>query len=185
MKITSIKTHKILGKEKLVDVLTNFLPKLKEKSILAITSKIVSICEGNVKKIKGENKLDLIKSESEYFMRPEKNKYNSTLTIKRSNLLTSAGIDKSNGNGYYVLWPKNPQQTANNIRKYLAAKFKIKDVGVIITDSKKIPLRRGSVGFAITHSGFLAINNYIGKSDIFGEPLLVTKANIRDRSEER
>lgn len=181
MKIISIKTNKIkVGKSNLTNILDKYLPELKENSVLVITSKIVSVCEGSVVKIGKADKLDLIKSEAEYYLPTEKNKHHSIITVKRSNLLTSAGIDKSNGNGYYILWPRDPQKSANKIRKYLVNKFKLKKVGVIISDSKKVPFRRGAIGFALVHSGFRAVNNYIGKPDIFGSPLRVTKANITD-----
>ena len=90
------------------------------------------------------------------------------------------GIDESNGNGYYILWPKDPQKTANEARKYLARKFGLKKVGVIITDSKITPLRWGVTGSAIVHSGFAPLNNYIGDKDIFGRELKFTKTNIMD-----
>lgn len=181
MKITSIKTHKIIiGRESLLNILDKYLPKLKEKSILVITSKIVSICEGNFIEIGKVNKTDLIKKEAEYFIPAEQSKYNITLTIKRNLLVPTAGIDESNGNGYFILWPKNPQKTTNQVKKYLKQRFKLKHVGVIITDSKTSPLRWGTTGFALAHSGFKALNNYIGKPDIFGRLLHVTKANIMD-----
>ena len=181
MKITSLKTHKItVGNESLFNILDKYLNRLKEKFILVITSKIVSICEGNVIKIGKINKIDLIKRESEYFIPPEKSKYNITLTLKRNLLVPTAGIDESNGNGYFILWPKNPHETANQVREYLKQRFKLKHAGVIITDSKTTPLRWGTTGFALAHSGFRALNNYIGKPDIFGRPLHVTKANIMD-----
>ena len=122
----------------------------------------------------------MIKKEAEYFISPEKHKYNITLTIKRGFLVPTAGIDESNGNGYYILWPKDPQKTANEIQKYLKEKFKLKKVGIIITDSRTMPLRWGTIGFALAHSGFRALNNYIGKPDIFGKLLRVTKANVID-----
>ena len=53
-------------------------------------------------------------------------------------------------------------------------------MGVLITDSTTRPLRRGVTGVALAHSGFAAIEDYVGRPDIFGHPLTVTKANIRD-----
>ncbi|OGK11841.1 hypothetical protein A2954_05655 [Candidatus Roizmanbacteria bacterium RIFCSPLOWO2_01_FULL_37_12] len=181
MNIISVKTHKIISSEEdLLTILDKYLPRLKEKSVLAITSKIVSICEGSVIKIGKMDKTELIKKQADYFISPEQSKYNITLTIKRGMLVPTAGIDESNGNGYYILWPKNPQKTANIVRKYLKKKFQLKFVGVIITDSKTTPLRWGTTGFALAHSGFNALNNYIGKPDIFGRLLHVSKASVMD-----
>lgn len=181
MKITTIKTEKITPYNlSLLEVLDKYLVNLSEKSILVITSKIVAICEGRVVKIEGAEKDKLIKQEAEFYLSREQSKYNFFLTIKNNILLPSAGIDESNGNGYYILWPKNPQQTANEVRVYLAKRFKLKNVGVLITDSKTTPLRRGTTGVGVAHSGFLALNDYIGKPDIFGRELKFTKANIID-----
>lgn len=181
MKTFAIKTHKIRPfRQNLFEILDKYLKTLKERSIVVITSKIVSICQGRVIKIEKADKKELIKKEAEYFLPAEENKYNITLTIKGNLLVPTAGIDESNGAGYFILWPKNPQKTANEARKYLRRRFSIKKIGVIITDSKTTPLRWGTTGAAIAHSGFAALNNYIGKPDIFGRKLKVTKANVLD-----
>ena len=181
MKIFPIKTHKIRPfKQNLLEILDKYLKTLRERSVVVITSKIVSACEGRVVKIKKVDKKEIIKKEAEYFLPPEENKYNITLTIKGGLLLPAAGIDESNGAGYFTLWPKNPQKTANQVRKYLCRRFPVKKIGVIITDSKTTPLRWGTTGITIAHSGFAALNNYIGKKDIFGRKLKVTKANVVD-----
>lgn len=181
MKISAIRTEKIVPNGKvLFSVLDRHIKHFQEKSILAITSKIVSICEGRIAKIGDVDKKKLIKQEAEYFLPLEEDKYDITLTIKNNILIPNAGIDESNGNGYYVLWPSNPQKTANDVRKYLLDRFSLKNIGVIVTDSKTDPLRMGTTGICIAHSGFLALNNYIGQPDIFGWKLKVTKANIID-----
>lgn len=122
----------------------------------------------------------LVKQEADYYLPKEDNKYGFFLTIKYDIMIASAGIDESNGNGYYVLWPQNPQKSANMIRQHLVKKFGLKNVGVIITDSKVTPLKRGVTGVTVAHSGFSALNNYIGESDIFGHKLEVTKTNISE-----
>lgn len=181
MKITAYKTEKIGPdhQKKLTTILDAYLKFLKERSIAVITSKIVSICEGRVVKIGASNKIKLIHQEAEYYL-PPNNKYNISLTIKNNLLTPTAGIDESNGNGYYILWPKDPAKTANTIRLYLQKRFNIQQVGVIITDSKTSPLRWGTTGTALSYSGFLPLNNYIGSKDVFGKILKVTKANILD-----
>ena len=181
MKIFPIKTHKIRpGEQNLFEILDRYLKILKERSIVVITSKIISICQGRVVKTEKADKKKLIKKEAEYFLPSTESKYGITLTIKGNLLLPTAGIDKSNGGGYFILYPENPQKTANEVRKYLIGRFLIKKLGVIITDSKTTPLRRGTIGVAIAHSGFVALNNYIGKRDIFGRKLKVTKGNVLD-----
>lgn len=179
MKVFSIKTHKIKPFESnLFNILDKYLKSFEEGSILVITSKIVSICQNRVVEKEKTEKDDLIKKQADYFLLP--NQYNTILTIKDNILLPAAGIDESNAMDYYILWPKNIQKTANEIRKYLISRFSVKKIGVIITDSKTTILRRGTTGIGLAHSGFLALNNCINKPDIFGRKLKITKINILD-----
>jgi len=181
MKVTGIKTHKITQKDKdILRVLEKYILKLKEKSVVAVTSKIVAITEGRIVKIGSKAKDELIKKEAEFYLPRHMNKYNFMLSIKQGIFTASAGIDESNGNGFYILWPKDPQKSANQIRAWLRSRFNLEKVGVIITDSKTTPLRWGVTGFAIAHSGFMALNSYIGKSDIFGRKMKVEKLNMAD-----
>lgn len=180
MKITPIKTDKIIPGRKLFGILDRYVKKLPERSILAVTSKVVSICEGRIVKVGSIDKTKLIEEEADYFLPLKQSKYNVVLTIKRNMLIPSAGVDESNGNGYYILWPRDPQRTANEIRVHLTKKFKRKNIGVIITDSKTSPLRLGTTGTVLAHSGFSALKNYIGQPDIFGKKLKMTKANASE-----
>ena len=142
MNITPIKTHKITLKDRdLFQVLDTYLSRIKEGTVVAVTSKIVSVCEGRVVKVGTVNKDELVKKEAEYYLPKELNKYQFFLTIKNGLLIPTAGIDESNGNGYYILWPRNSQKTANELRQYLAKRFSLEKVGVIITDSNTTALR--------------------------------------------
>ncbi len=178
MKVIPIKVKPVVLGSHLFDILDQSILKLDDRSILAITSKIVAICEERVIKIGEKNKDDLIFEESDYYLFNEN--YNFPITIKNNILIGSSGVDESNGNGYYILWPKDPQIGANKIRDYLMNKFKVKNLGVLIVDSKSTPLRRGVTGISIAHSGFKALNDYVGKKDIFGRTFKSEKANIAD-----
>lgn len=181
MIVNSIKTNKIIPyKQDIYSVLDKYLISMPEQSILAISSKIVAICEGNVVVKEGIEKDKLAQEEADYFLPNRKSKYGYLLTIKNGILLPCAGIDESNGAGYYVLWPANPQKSANEILDYLKKRFSRQKIGVIITDSKTTPLRWGTTGVAIAYSGFSPLKDYIGTPDIFGHTLMVTKANITD-----
>ena len=181
MKVTGIKTHKITQKDKdIFRILDRYVKKLSEKSVVAIASKIVAITEGRIIKIGTIDKDELIKRESQYYLPRSQNPYNVSLTITGGALVASAGIDESNGNGFYILWPKNPQKSANRIRIWLKSRFNLKNVGVIITDSRITPLRWGVTGFCIAYSGFEPLKNYIGKKDIFGKKLEFTKLSVVD-----
>lgn len=179
MRIKAVKTGKIVGIQKIESILDKYVKKVEENSVLAITSKIISICEGSVIDSVGIDKEKLVHREADLYLRG-KNKFGAILTIKNNILIPTAGIDESNGNDKFILWPKDPQKSANAIRKYLVQKFKVKNFGVLITDSKTTPLRWGTTGIAIAYSGFEALNSYIGSEDIFGREMIATKANIAD-----
>lgn len=181
MKIDGIQTHHITKNDTNINVvLEKYITQLTEKSIVIITSKIVSICEGSIVPIGSIDKDELIKKEAECYIPRDKNKYNVCLTITRGILAPSAGIDESNADSHYILWPKNPQQSANEIRSYLKDKFKLKDIGVLIIDSKTSPLRWGTTGLALSWSGFMPLKNYIGEPDIFGRIMKMTNQSIID-----
>lgn len=181
MNVHAIKTKKVTPDvTNILSVLDESISTLQNRSILVVTSKIVSITQGRIAKKSDVNKDKLIEKEADLFIPPSVNKHGFYLTIKDSILIPSAGIDESNAGDYYILWPDNPQLVANQIREHLINKFNIKHIGVLITDSTTAPLRWGVRGIAIAHSGFNALNDYIGKPDIFGRLLEVTKVNVAD-----
>jgi putative folate metabolism gamma-glutamate ligase len=180
MRIQPIQTHPIPPTERdLFALLDRYVHDVSEGSVLAITSKIVAICEGRSRPIDGTNKRELIVEEAERYL-PAHPKYGVSLTIKHDMLIATAGIDESNTDGCYVLWPSDAQRTANEVRAYLARRFALERVGVIVTDSRTTPLRIGVTGVALAHSGFRALNDYVGALDLFGRALRMTKVNVID-----
>lgn len=183
MEIIAVKTRIVKPpKDDIYNVIDEFCPTLKEKDIFLITSKILAIHQGRCIKISSiKNKDDLIKKEADVFIpRKESPKKYVVLTIKNNTLISSAGIDKSNSNGYYALWPKNPEKEAKKICEYLKNKFSLKKLAVIITDSHSIPMRYGCMGISIGFYGLNPLKNYIGKEDIFGYMMKVSRSNIID-----
>lgn len=181
MKVTPYKTKKINSGDKIFDVLEDFLPKLHEKDVVIITSKIISITQGRIVLNDGKiNKSKLIKKEADYFLPEKYTNFGVHLTIKNNIIIASSGIDESNGDGYFILWPENLEQTTNEIWKYLKKKHNIKKLGVIVTDSRLSPMRRGVTGVGLSWCGFVPLRNYIGQPDIYGKPLKVEKTNIVD-----
>lgn len=185
MKINSVKTHIITDVDQdIFYILDKYITELKDGSVVAVTSKIVSITEGSILKIEEGQDADfkekLIEENSQYFLPRASSRYNISFTVTNNILSASAGIDESNGNGFYILWPKNAQESANKIREYLIEKFSLQNLGVIITDSKTTPLRWGVTGIALAHSGFSALQDYIGKPDLFGRPFVYEKLNMAD-----
>lgn len=184
MKVTAIKTRLVIPpKDNLWGVLSDSLPSvLKERCIIAITSKVVSICEGRCElETDWENKDDLIKRESTKWLDRKNVPHGWAMhTIIQNTLAPTAGIDKSNSGDYYVLLPKDPYKSAKEIRKWIQEKYSIKDVGIVITDSRSTPLRRGTTGISIGFDGFIPYHDYRKTEDLFGRSFVVSINNIAD-----
>lgn len=179
MNISAIHTDRIRSEEiSLESLLDKHVAKLEENSVVAITSKIVSLCQGSTVKLNDITKDELIKRESQYYLPAELSTYGNHFTITGDTLILMAGVDESNADGCYVLWPKDPQKTANDIRRYLKQRFNLNNIGVLITDSACRPLRRGAGGIDLAHSGFKALKDYKGTSDLFDRPYKVTESTI-------
>lgn len=167
--------------DNLFKILAESLPKdLPDKSIVAVASKIIALCEGRVADPEKVTRDELVEQEADYYLPRDTNPFDVAITIKNSTFIASAGVDQSNGNGQLVLWPKDVQASANSIRQHIAKSFGLREIGVIVTDSKLSPLRWGVTGVALSHSGFAAIRSYIGKKDVFGRELRVEQVNDAD-----
>lgn len=167
---------------------------LKDGDVLVISSKFVAISEGrivslaSVKPTGGARELaakygfsaslcELILRESDEVV----GGVPGFLLAIRDGLITpNAGIDKSNiEHGRVVLYPRNPHQSAEFVRATL--KFRRgAAVGVVISDSRLMPTRRGTTGVALACSGFEGIVDLRGKGDLFGNILRVTSQAIAD-----
>jgi dihydrofolate synthase / folylpolyglutamate synthase len=182
MIIQPIKTRKFLPPlDKLEDLLAYCLENLTEKSILAVTSKVVSICEGQTVAVGSIKKEELIKEEADFYLDRKYVPQNLTIhTLKNGLLVRSCGIDESNANGFYILWPKDSNQSAKKIWQYLRKKTKVKDFGVVITDSISVPLRRGAIGISLGSFGFEPLKDYRGEKDLFQREFKVSVANFAD-----
>lgn len=180
MKVTAFKTPKVTPGQDLLSIVDHNLPKLEDKSIVVVTSKIVSLCQNRVVKNDGTvSKKDLVKQESQFYI-PSDDKWDLLLTITDNTLIPSGGIDESNGNNYFILWPDKVEEQASLLWNHLRDTNKIENLGVIIVDSHTTPLRWGTSGIGIAWCGFEPLKNYIGKPDIFGRNLHVTKQSILD-----
>lgn len=181
MHISPIKTRVLKPpQDNLYEVLDSALPKLAEGDIVVVTSKVVSIHQGRCVLASGVAKEDLVKSEAEKYLPPSCNTASVAITIKLNTLIPNAGIDESNADGYYILWPNNPTVFAREICQYLKKRHHLKNLGVIISDSHTIPMRWGVIGISIAFSGFKPLYDYRGVPDIFGRKLKMTTVNIPD-----
>ncbi|WP_316353430.1 coenzyme F420-0:L-glutamate ligase [Candidatus Trichorickettsia mobilis] len=181
MHIQAVKTAPVSSGEEITEILDRCLPSLTESTIIAISSKIISLSQNRILACADvPNKNDLIKKEADAYIADEYNDGRVCLTIKNNMLVPFAGIDESNGNNHYILYPLDIQQIAAKIWQYLRAKNNISNLGIIITDSNITALRRGVTGIAIGYCGFEPLFSYIGKQDIFGRGIKMTVINNLD-----
>ena len=162
--------------------------------LLIISSKYLSISEGRVKELqavkpsKESTKLaklyhidpklmELILRESDEVFG---GLYGFVLTAVHGILTPNAGIDKSNiPSGKVVLYPKEPYDSIDILRKKFFVDFGIR-VCIILSDSRILPMRIGTVGIALASSGFEAIIDLKGTKDLFGNVLKYTSQNLAD-----
>ena len=177
MIVKPIKTSIFHERDDLVAFVVSYVKKLPEKSVIVITSKIVALAEGRTAVIENaETKERLIRQESEIAIAT---KY-TWLTVKDGMVMASAGIDESNANGKLILLPKDSFSTARLLRQKLCLRYGLKELGVLITDSRTIPLRAGVAGVALGYAGFRGIKDYRGTPDIFGRKFKVSRTDVAD-----
>src|SRR5690606_41310710 len=54
------------------------------------------------------------------------------------------------------------------------------NLGIIFTDSRCTPLRRGVSGIGLSHWGFKGVQNHIGRKDLFDREILMSTTNVVD-----
>jgi len=160
--------------------LARIAPRLRERDIILVTSKVVAISEGRcVPETTAKAKKELIAKEASAVANFTWAKQ-TLFTLKGNTIIASAGIDGSNGNGYWILWPEDPMRSAHEIWTFLRKKSGIKELGVVVTDSCCTPMRFGVIGISIGFFGFHPVESHVGKKDIFGRPFAFSKSNIVD-----
>ena len=167
---------------------------IENYDILVISSKYLSISEGRIKKlddvIPSQNAIQMAKN---FHINPKMMEliiresdeifgglYGFVLTSVHKILAPNAGIDKSNvPKDHVVLYPKHPYESIENLRN----KFLInsgKKIGIVLSDSRILPMRKGTVGVALACSGFEPIIDLKGTKDLFGNVLKYTSQNVAD-----
>lgn len=155
---------------------------VKDGDIIFITSKILSIAEGRTVKAEETTKEELIKKEASRYLPyvSAAGDFHVNLTVNQNVLIPSAGIDESNADGYFVLWPEHPDATCQRIRSYLIKKHHLTHLGIVMTDSHTTPLRWGVTGITIGFAGIEPLKDIIGHPDLFGREMHITKVNLID-----
>lgn len=179
MEVKAIKTRKFKRGESLIKfIIESCSKRIEEKTILAVTSKIVSLAESRTLPMSLDKEI-LVKKESDYFL--GEIGYGCFLTIKEGLLIPSAGIDESNSeDGNYILYPEDPFKSAKELCDALKKELGLKDLGIILTDSHTLPLRRGVVGITLAYAGFSGVWSMVGEKDLYGRELQMTSVNKVD-----
>jgi dihydrofolate synthase / folylpolyglutamate synthase len=183
VKVEPIKTEIVEpGKADFASYFERWVPKLPERSVLAVSSKIVALFEGRTIPLAEISKKELVRREADRYLPHRIGDFDLYLTIKNSMLIPSAGVDESNSDGNYILWPADPQGSTERIWRFLERRFpELKGrFGVLLTDSTPSPLRWGVGGKSIGFCGFRCLNSKVGESDLFGRKLEMTRIHVAD-----
>ncbi len=167
---------------------------LEDGDILVVSSKFVAVSEGRVVDLATVKPSDYAYSLSRRLnMSPELCELviresdemiggvsGFMLTLKEGLLTPNAGIDKSNiEHGKVVLYPRNPLESASALVEEIRFRRGV-EIGVVVSDSRLMPTRKGTVGVALAAAGIEAVVDLRGKPDLFGNVLKVTSQAIAD-----
>jgi putative folate metabolism gamma-glutamate ligase len=181
MKVTAFKTKLAVAGDDICQIIADSISELPERSVVVIASKLFSTCEGRFvpKTTDDKNeKHNLVRQEADLYTEPHSSKYNLMLAIKDNWMFVNAGIDESNANDQYLLWPADRQASINKVWQFVREHYGVKEVGVTMSDSSSIPLNWGVVGHAIAYCGFEPLKSYIGKPDLFGRLMKMEQVNV-------
>lgn len=165
-------------KDDLFEVLDESLVDLKNGDVVLISSKVVAIHQGRTVFMSEVKKEELIKQEADILIPREY--FSTPLTATKHAFLGTAGIDESNGDGYYILLPEKIFTFAKELHLYLLQKHALDSLGVIITDSYSTPFRYGALGVALGWWGIEPLEDHAGRKDLFGRSIVYERSNVVD-----
>ena len=163
--------------------------------ILAVTSKLLSLAENGIVPKASISKADLIRREADQVLGESEFRGESgqrvLLTLKQGLYMAAAGIDESNvasprdsnvesSAGAYLTLPKDLDRSTRALHAGLKQSLQLQSFGLIVTDSRTTPLRRGVTGVALSSAGFYPTRSLIGRPDLFGRALKMTSINVVD-----
>ncbi|MBY8984657.1 MAG: coenzyme F420-0:L-glutamate ligase [Candidatus Lokiarchaeota archaeon] len=200
MELFSIKLPLVKKGDPLLDIIISELDEqgklLKEGDIVVIAEKVVATSQGRVVSLSSVT--DITERAKKLALEYDMDERFVELIIRESSmilgglthvilaqvndfLIANAGIDQSNaGQGKVVLLPKDLNKVVWEYWRELRKEFGINNLGVIISDSRVQPLRKGTIGIAIATAGFEPVEDLIGKPDLFNRPMEITMRAIAD-----
>lgn len=198
LQLYAIRVRLLRKKGNLVDNLLEALEhqdlRIDFNDVLAVASKVVATAQNRLVKLESvqpssaakclAKRFDLEPSFVEVVLQEADVVYGGVpkalLTLKDDIITPNAGVDYKNApSGHVALWPKSPYEAAERIRKEILEKAG-KKVGVIIVDSRVTPMRMGTIGLALAVAGFEPVRDYVGKRDLYGKTVTITRHAVAD-----
>ena len=148
---------------------------LADGDVLCVTSKVVSKAEGRVRA--GERDAAVAEETVRVVA------LRGPVRIVRNRLgltMAAAGVDASNvAAGSVVLLPLDPDASARALRDEVHRRTGT-NVGVVVTDTSGRAWREGQTDIAIGAAGLLVAEDFAGRTDPHGNPLVVTLPAVAD-----
>lgn len=169
----------------LAAIIAEHAPELRDGDILVVTSKAVSKVEGRLVTLESDDeqareaaRQEAIDAETVRVVARR-----GTLRIVETRhglVLAAAGVDASNvARNELALLPLDPDASALVLRETLRERLGV-EVGVVISDSMGRPWRAGIADTAIGVSGVTALTDARGRTDRYGNTLVVTQVALAD-----
>ncbi len=180
---------------KLIKAVKNNGEKFFDGDIIAVSSKFISMSKGRLvnldevdvseeadrlaNNLNMDNRLaQLVLQESDVILGGVPG---FALTLKNGVIAPNAGIDKSNvPSGHVILYSEHPFKDAEELKRIIYQSSG-KHVGIVVTDSRLMPLRLGTTGLAVSVAGFEPIEDDRGRHDLFGNIMNVTRRSLADQ----
>lgn len=174
MQIQACQTRRFSLGEALVPFLYEYLPALKEKTVLVIASKVIALAQSAWMDHPFTD-ADIKAASSWSAKTPW-----AHLTLVDGHWCPNAGMDASNALGGTVLWPRDLFAFLQKAHEELKAHYNLSELGIIISDSRVFPLRQGVTAVSLAHVGFKALRDYRGEKDLDDRELRMTTVNVAD-----
>ncbi|MCF6378685.1 coenzyme F420-0:L-glutamate ligase [Nocardioides KLBMP 9356] len=148
---------------------------LADGDVVSVTSKVVSKSEGRTRQGDRDAAVD------EESVRLVAQRGRTRIVRHRLGLtMAAAGVDASNvAVGSIVLLPLDPDASARGLRREVHARAGV-NVGVVVTDTAGRAWREGQTDIAIGAAGLHVAEDLAGRTDPYGNPLVVTLPAVAD-----
>jgi coenzyme F420-0:L-glutamate ligase/coenzyme F420-1:gamma-L-glutamate ligase len=153
---------------------------LRDGDIVVLTSKVVSKAEGRVRTLApGETRDDAVGPETDRVV--ARRGPTSIVRTRHGLVMAAAGVDASNTPpGTVVLLPQDPDASARRLRSALQ-RHAGATLAVVVSDTSGRAWRNGQTDIAIGAAGLVVLDDHAGRTDSYGNPLVVTAPAVADQ----